>query len=439
MANYGTGLDASIGFASETTFNQVPTSPTWRFLPLTSETINRQKKTVQSMGLRGGLIQTPLAAQRRISTREAKGNILVDVQNQNMGVLFNNMLGSSSSANTGAAYTWTHTLGGLKGKSLSVQVARPSADGVINPFNYTGGKITDWELTLDTNNLLGLNLGMDFADETTTANGPTISTITQTGTAGAVTYYYRISAVVGGVEQAAGPELSTATSNATLNSTNYNVVSWSTVTGATSYNVYRSTTSGAELKIGTSTTTSYNDQSNTAGSGAPINPLLATPSYSSVTGTQAMAPYSFTDVSTLTLGGASVAAVKKISIKSTTPAKADRFYLGSAGVKAEQVTNGYRMVAGTLDCEFVSLTALYAAYAADTQLAFVFKATQPTLISSTSTPFSLQVDIPAMFLEGDSPNVAGPDILTQSVPFVGLYDGTNSAIKITQVTADSTL
>ena len=286
MANYGTGLDASIGFASETTFNQVPTSPTWRFLPLTSETINRQKKTVQSMGLRGGLIQTPLAAQRRISTREAKGNILVDVQNQNMGVLFNNMLGSSSSANTGAAYTWTHTLGGLKGKSLSVQVARPSADGVINPFNYTGGKITDWELTLDTNNLLVLNLGMDFADETTTANGPTISTITQTGTAGAVTYYYRISAVVGGVEQAAGPELSTATSNATLNSTNYNVVSWSTVTGATSYNVYRSTTSGAELKIGTSTTTSYNDQSNTAGSGAPINPLLATPSYSSVTGTQ---------------------------------------------------------------------------------------------------------------------------------------------------------
>ena len=113
--------------------------------------------------------------------------------------------------------------------------------------------------------------------------------------------------------------------------------------------------------------------------------------------------------------------------------------MGSAGVKAEQVTNGYRMVAGTLDCEFVSLTALYAAYVADTQLAFVFKATQPTLISSTSTPFSLQVDIPAMFLEGDSPNVAGPDILTQSVPFVGLYDGTNSAIKITQVTADSTL
>jgi hypothetical protein len=139
MANYGTGLDASIGFASETTFNTAGT--TWRFLPLTSETINRQKKTVQSMGLRGGLIQTPLAAQRRISTREAKGNVIIDVQNQNMGVLFNNMLGAVATANTGAAYTYTHTLGGLKGKSLSVQVGKPSADGVINPFNYTGGKI----------------------------------------------------------------------------------------------------------------------------------------------------------------------------------------------------------------------------------------------------------------------------------------------------------
>ena len=439
MANYGTGLDASIGFAAETTFNTVATSPTWRFLPLTSETINRQKKTVQSMGLRGGLIQTPLAAQRRISTRDAKGNIMLDVQNQNMGVLFNNMLGTVSTTNSGAAYTYTHTLGGLKGKSLSVQVARPSADGVINPFNYTGGKITDWELMLDTNSLLSLNVGMDFADETTTANGPVIATITQAGTAGAVTYYYRISAVVGGVEQAAGPELSTALSNATLSATNYNIVTWGAVTGATSYNVYRSTTSGTELKIGTSATTTYNDQSNTAGTTAPINPLLVSPSYSSVTGTQAMSPYSFTDVSVLTLGGASVAAVKKISIKSQTPAKTDRFYLGSAGQKAEQVTNGYRTVSGTLDCEFVSLTALYAAYAADTQLAFVFKATQPTLITSTSTPFSLQVDVPALFLEGDSPNVAGPDILTQSVPFTGLYDGTNSAIKITQVTADATL
>jgi hypothetical protein len=54
--------------------------------------------------------------------------------------------------------------------------------------------------------------------------------------------------LVGGVEQPAGLELSTATSNATLSATNYNVVSWSAVTGATSYNVYRSTTTGTEAE-----------------------------------------------------------------------------------------------------------------------------------------------------------------------------------------------
>ena len=435
MANYGTGLDASLMVGAESTFNVFAT-PT-RAIPLNSDTVARSKKTITSSGLRGGTAQSQLATQRRVSTREAKGNISVDFQNQNMGILLNNCLGSVSSANSGAAYTWTHTLAGLKGKSLTAQFGRPSADGTINPFTYTGGKVTDWEFVLGTDTLLQLNCGMDFADELTTANTPVISSITQTGTPGAVTYYYRIAAIVGGVEQPAGLEVSTAASNATLSVSNYNVVTWSAVTGATGYNVYRSTTAGAELKLaaGTNVTSPFNDQSNTVGVGSPLNPAtLTTPSYSST-----MAPFSFTDVSTLTLAGSAVAAVKKISVKGMNPVKADRWYLGSAGVKAEQVTNGWRGVQGTMECEFTSLAALYAAYAADTQLAFVFKATSPTIIPTTVIPFSVRVDIPAIFLDGDTPNVTGPDILTMSVPFVGLYDGTNSPITVTQVTSDTTL
>lgn len=431
MANYGTGLDASFGIGQESSsaFN-VAVAPT-KFFPLTSDTVSRKKNTVQSMGLRGGLLQTPLASQRRVSTREATGNVVLDVADRGMTMLFKNMLGNSTSTNSGSAYTWTHTMAGTKGLSFTAQFGRPSADGTINNFQYSGGKISDWEINFSTDSLISMNLGMDFADELTVANSPT-PTITQTGTAGSTTYYYRVSAVVGGVEQPAGNEVVNALANATLNGTNFNVVSWTAVPGATSYNIYRSTTSGTELKIGTSTTTSYNDQSNTAGTGSPINPIFTTPTYAA-----GMSAFSFTDVNTLTLGGSAVAAIKKLSVKSGNPLKGDRFYLGSAGVKAEQVINGYRTVTGTMEAEFTSLTALYAAYAADKQLALQVKAVSPNIITGT-TPYSLQIDVPALFLDGDTPNIGGPDILTMSIPFTALYDGTNSPITITQVTTDTT-
>ena len=430
MANFGTGLDASVGFGQESAFNTAATPTRW--LPFDSDTIARKKTTVQGMGLRAGNL-SPFAAQRRIATREAAGNIVLDVQNQGMGLLFKNALGASSISNAGAVYTQTFTLGSRLGTSLTCQLGRPSADGTINPFTYTGGKVVDWELSLATNQFLKLNLGLDFADEVTLANTPVISSITQTGTPGAVTYYYRVSAILSSGETSASPELSTTTSNATLSGTNYNVVTWGAVSGATGYNVYRSSAAGAELKIASNVAgPTYQDQSNTVGVGSPIGSLLTTPTYNATA-----APYSFTQNNVLTLGGASVAAVKKLTVKSGNPSKVDRFYLGSAGVKAEQVDNGYRTVSGTLEAEFVSLSALYAAYAADAGLAFVFKVAGDYI--SGTTPSSVQIDIPKMYLDGDTPNVTGPDILVQNIPFVGLYDGTNSAIKITNITADTVL
>ena len=242
-----------------------------------------------------------------------------------------------------------------------------------------------------------------------------------------------MSAILSSGETSASPELSTTTSNATLSGTNYNVVTWGAVSGATGYNVYRSSAAGAELKIASNVAgPTYQDQSNTVGVGSPIGSLLTTPTYNATA-----APYSFTQNNVLTLGGASVAAVKKLTVKSGNPSKVDRFYLGSAGVKAEQVDNGYRTVSGTLEAEFVSLSALYAAYAADAGLAFVFKVAGDYI--SGTTPSSVQIDIPKMYLDGDTPNVTGPDILVQNIPFVGLYDGTNSAIKITNITADTVL
>ena len=428
----GTGLDASIGFGQETSFGVPKTVDHW--FPFDSETLNRQKNTVQATGLRGGTAYSALAAGRRQSTRDAKGNVVLDYPNQGAGLLLNNMLGTVSTTNVGAAYTQVHTLGSLLGKSLTCQVGRPSVDGVVNPFTYVGCKFTDWELSLATDALLKLNLGIDAKDELTLANAPTGLAVATAGTAGSTTYGYRVSAVLASGETSACATVTITTGNATLTGTNKNNLTWNAVTGAATYNVYGRTAFGETLlKTGVSTTSYSDTGADTPGAQVALSPQLTSPSYAS-----SLAGFSFTDANTLTLGGTTIAAVKKFSVKPTNPSKVDRFYIGSGGTKAEQVGNGWRTVAGTLEAEFVSRAALYDAYQADTQLALQFKVSGG-YIPTTTTPYSMQVDIAALFLDGDTPNVAGPDILTQTVPFVGLYDGTNSAIKVTNVTSDTAL
>jgi hypothetical protein len=69
--------------------------------------------------------------------------------------------------------------------------------------------------------------------------------ITTGGTAGSTAYSYRVSAVTAtGTENATASAASTSTGNATLSTTNYNTITWKPVPGATSYNVYRSASSG---------------------------------------------------------------------------------------------------------------------------------------------------------------------------------------------------
>ena len=74
----------------------------------------------------------------------------------------------------------------------------------------------------------------------TQITAPTAPTVTPTGTDNGVTYTYKITALVPGFgETTASSTTSTVHGPTTLSSTNYITVSWSAVTGATSYNIYR--------------------------------------------------------------------------------------------------------------------------------------------------------------------------------------------------------
>ena len=135
-------------------------------------------------------------------------------------------------------------------------------------------------------------------------------------------------------------------------------------------------------------------------------------------------------------GGTTVAEVTGATINGTNPLKNDRFYFGSAGIKAEQLENDYRTVGGTLNAEFVNQATIYDVMAADTATAL--KLTFTGSASGGVTP-RLEVLIPSISFDGDSPQVGGPDVVSLNAPFTGLYDGTNAAVQIVYETADTAL
>jgi len=93
---------------------------------------------------------------------------------------------------------------------------------------------------------------------------PSAPTVTPTGTPGATTWTYKIVAKVDtDVLSAAGSAGTTASGNATLNGANYNALSWTAVTGATAYDIYRTAAGGTPSttgKIASTASTTYNDQ-----------------------------------------------------------------------------------------------------------------------------------------------------------------------------------
>lgn len=97
---------------------------------------------------------------------------------------------------------------------------------------------------------------------------PTGLTVTGSASGGALpaaTYYYTVTAV-----NAAGQTTGSTESSVTTTGTTSSVtLSWTPVTGATSYNIYRGTSPGAENVYYTSTTAAFVDVDATGTSGTP--------------------------------------------------------------------------------------------------------------------------------------------------------------------------
>jgi len=135
---------------------------------------------------------------------------------------------------------------------------------------------------------------------------------------------------------------------------------------------------------------------------------------------------------TVTIGG-SATDVKSVSLKGTNALADDRYFLGSA-LRKQPLENALREYTGTLDTEFTDLTN-YNRFVSGSEatVALLF---QGPLITGTyyyQTKLTMNVRF-----EGETPNIGGPEIMMESIPFKVVDNGTLS-LKLEYQTTDTTV
>ncbi|HEY3924352.1 MAG TPA: phage tail tube protein [Acidothermaceae bacterium] len=136
-------------------------------------------------------------------------------------------------------------------------------------------------------------------------------------------------------------------------------------------------------------------------------------------------------------GGTALAVVKSATVKGTNALAADRIFIGSAGLKAEQLSNGFRKITGDMEVEFENISDTYAAFTGDTSLALQLVYTGGLIASTYHN--SVSITIPNVHFDMNEIDVDGPAVLTQKVSFTGLDDGTNPPIQIQVIGTDTSI
>lgn len=127
-------------------------------------------------------------------------------------------------------------------------------------------------------------------------------------------------------------------------------------------------------------------------------------------------------VVTVTSGTAPTALVTGFTIKGVNGLDTQRFNLGTQ-TKAEQLSNTFRQITGTIDLEFANTSDVYSAFVADSILPLHFALTGPIPASGSPNHELIDVILPDARIDSAVVDVGGPGTLTQKVTF-SAYDDT---------------
>lgn len=146
---------------------------------------------------------------------------------------------------------------------------------------------------------------------------------------------------------------------------------------------------------------------------------------------------SIIDGRTQIAGGQAIATIiRQMSVSGESPKATERFGLGNAGLKAEQLENDTPTVTGSLAAEF-SQEELYDA--------FTDNLTLPVEMELTGEEFEdghsdrLTITMAACKLKTAAPTVEGADIVAMSTDFEAYSDGLNPAIQVRLVSTETAL
>lgn len=142
-----------------------------------------------------------------------------------------------------------------------------------------------------------------------------------------------------------------------------------------------------------------------------------------------------------TVGG-SAFEIHEFSISITNPLNVDRRRLRGSTVKKEPVENAMRTVEWSMKADFTALapySRMVDTDRADTLAALVVTCNGRTAHAGTTLPSVVFTIAASRWDDQDGLGVAGFDPLEPTWSGIGLYDGTNSALKIEYTTTDTTV
>lgn len=387
------GISAQFGIAEEGPYGTY-VAPT-RYLDFVKEQVKLTIKRIESQGLRAGR-RVLLTSQWSAGERSAKGPVDMELMTNQQGVLWKHMFGGEQFRTGGS------TVASCTTTNLSAIVTTTTGNA-FSPADI-GQAIS----------------GTGIAGGTTilSVQSPTSITLSQNATAtGTVTLTV---GVAGANSIGAWPSDLTGLSTSiqigrpditgTVRPFNYHGCKFNSWT--------LSAKAGELAKLTLDVVAQDEDTTNALGAAA----------YS--TGV----PLTFVG-GTVLVGGAQLD-VRDVSLKAMNKLDDARFFLRGASTPKEPLENGWREYTGTITCDFNSLVQ-YTTYTGAAEVALVLKF-QGGQIAATGVNYSVALTMNARY-DGDTPDVPGPQILAEPIPFKLTAPAANdwSAISATIFTSDT--
>jgi hypothetical protein len=157
------GALTTFGIGTESVYGTA-VAPT-KFFEITKEDIKGNYTRQQAAALSAAFVDR--SDRYAVAHKGASGTVDVEVLSKGFGNWLRFMMGTevTSGPLETTAYTHVGTIGELYGDNFTAQVGRATLAGVLKPWTYEGGKVTDFAFSNQVDQTLSCSIGMDFETE----------------------------------------------------------------------------------------------------------------------------------------------------------------------------------------------------------------------------------------------------------------------------------